>query len=108
MPKERPITMCFYSNPKNFPGEWACCSVCAVEVFLCNTTLQGMAKHGISRGEFDIYCVECAKPVLRQDVNVPDLSEEQVIEIQQLRGITREQVIQMHDRLKRRISLGLF
>lgn len=97
------IVLCDDRPTGNLPGVWKACEVCALEVFLCNTTVKTWVEQGIT--ETKIYCIPCGRAYGRdQNISVMELSEIQIKELQKKEGMSREQILYGHAQVKREIG----
>ncbi len=79
------MVVCDTEPSPGIPGQWKMCSVCAVEVFMSDSTLNSINRNELKKLKPIIFCLECAKPGMVHIENFIPLTEEQVQEIQMVK-----------------------
>jgi hypothetical protein len=100
------ISVCIGTNFKNIKGEWTVCEICAMEVFLCQTTIEAQAVNRFGRNDFSVVCLDCAQPLMDTVKSFPDMTEGQIREQMNIWNISREEVLKMHERRKMEVFLN--
>lgn len=74
------------TNGRNVPGSWKMCSVCAVEIFLSDSSIRAWEENGFKPEQVLLYCLPCARPKFFHIEEFVPLTSEQLNEINSIVG----------------------
>jgi hypothetical protein len=75
------MVICSSERSPGFEGTWDKCSVCAMELFLSDSTLRAADENGVSRDKIVLFCPGCSLPKLDHVQRFMELTEDQLQEI---------------------------